>query len=742
MSFLSKLTLFAFVLCTVPVVFIGAFSYTLSSNQIQEKVNQSKMQLLMQTSANVELIMKTISHTMNQALSSTVVKQSLNKDMTPKDFMTYNDLRNELQHMQSFDTKLQDVVLVNRRFDWMIKNSGIYRLNQYAYSSQLKKMIDTEGDGAWALLPSYWFLSEENASNPDCNYTISLVKKLPTIGPDKYGMALANLSACSLGQFVQYDLEDFASVMILDDQYRILFHSDPSMIGKSVMSTGFVQYGSLAAPIGQFDATIDGKPYTVNYIRSNYNGWVYLSTVSIDSLTKESDKIGLTTAAVCLLLLLLLLVMAWLGSRRMYSPIQQLMNYLTESNKRLEREVHRHLPQVRTYLLTQAFQGQVRPSVVREKLVQYGYGPQMERWRTMSVLTIQIDTLEGTRYGKNDLDLLLFAAQNIVEESIPEAERLHPVLMEQAIVILVGSPDVDPDVFDPFLYAMTERLQQQIQMYLNLPVSIGLSLPFRDLANVPAAYREGLEALRLRIALGQGIIIRYENLNEGKPYLSLSYPYQHENDLIDAIKLAETDKARESLRQFMAAAIQTDLHPRDFQIPLARLLNSLLTVMQESGVGQRSFQRPYGSFYEELFRLPIASEIEDWFWQRIIQPMIVVFQNRQNSQYQNISEKVIDLIQREYDTDLTLEACASRLHFNANYLSSVFRKETNHSFSEYLTSYRFSMAKRWLKDTDMPIKDIAEKLRYNNPQNFIRSFRKVEGMTPGQYRSKYVDLNG
>jgi AraC-like DNA-binding protein len=50
--------------------------------------------------------------------------------------------------------------------------------------------------------------------------------------------------------------------------------------------------------------------------------------------------------------------------------------------------------------------------------------------------------------------------------------------------------------------------------------------------------------------------------------------------------------------------------------------------------------------------------------------------------------------------------------------------------------YRFNMAKRWLSDSEMPIKDIAAKLRYNNPQNFIRSFRKQEGITPGQFRER------
>jgi AraC-type DNA-binding domain-containing proteins len=44
------------------------------------------------------------------------------------------------------------------------------------------------------------------------------------------------------------------------------------------------------------------------------------------------------------------------------------------------------------------------------------------------------------------------------------------------------------------------------------------------------------------------------------------------------------------------------------------------------------------------------------------------------------------------------------------------------------------MAKKWLKESDLKIVEIAERLQYNNSANFIRSFRKTIGMTPGQYR--------
>jgi AraC-like DNA-binding protein len=54
-----------------------------------------------------------------------------------------------------------------------------------------------------------------------------------------------------------------------------------------------------------------------------------------------------------------------------------------------------------------------------------------------------------------------------------------------------------------------------------------------------------------------------------------------------------------------------------------------------------------------------------------------------------------------------------------------------------LSQYRLQVAKDWLINTDMTIKEIAERLQYSNSHNFIRSFRKSEGITPGQYRVKY-----
>jgi len=760
LTFLSKMMMFGFLLSTLPVIFIGAFSYATSSSEIQKNVNRGKMQLIMQINSNVEQKLTTVNHTLNQVINSTVLKKAMNQPLTVNDFVMYDDLRNEIRHMQSFDTKLEDVVLINERHNWMIKNSGLYSFKQYGYFEELSSLMQVPEATSWVLNPSSWFYSEEAAESAACSYSISLVKKLPTNGLEKYGLALANIPTCSLQELLKSDEDPYSTIMILDDQYRILLHPDQALIGKPISESG-LQMGQLSESSGQFTQAIDQKDYSVTYYRSELNGWIYLSATSIAGMTKESNKIGTYTLYVCLFMLTLSMLLAWIGSRRMYSPIQMLLNqigerltdiqkrktnefqaigervtHLFQSKTELEKEVRQHIHQVRTFFFMKAFQGNIKPSEIPEKLIQFGYESQLKEWKTMAAITLQIDFQGNSRYSRSDLELLLFAVHNIIEELIPFEQRLAPIIMDQTIVTIIGSAEVGKEAFHNAKYALTEHLQQQIASYLNVQVSIGMSLPFDSFSSLATAYREGLEALKQRMKLGEGIIIQYENVNAGKHYLNLNYPGHIENELMDAIKLAEKDKSKELLRAFLQAVFVVELSPQEYQIPLARLLNNLLIVMQESGVSLNQIHPLKGSLLEELLELHTAAEIDDWFWTSVVYPIINIFKDRQEAQYHNISEKIIDIVQHQYDTDLTLEECASRLHYNANYLSSVFRKETNYSFSEYLSMYRFKMAKQWLSDSELPIKDIAAKLCYNNPQNFIRSFRKQEGMTPGQYRYK------
>ncbi|UQZ84094.1 HTH-type transcriptional regulator YesS [Paenibacillus konkukensis] len=761
-SFLTKMTLFGCILCTLPVIFIGFFSYMKFSKEIQKQVNSEQLQILTQMNSNVEQTLQTVNHALDQLNNSTVMSEVLRRPFTEQDFILYKDLRKEISNTQSFYTNLEDVVIVNLKQNWMLKNSGFYRLDEYLHHSQISNQMMLPNATSWVLNPSLWFYSEEKANASTCPYTISLVQKLPTQDLDKYGLAIANISSCNMPGILDYTPRESETVMILDDQDRIIYHNDPSMIGRYAINTGFIKNPAIFdKPSDQFQTEVDGKKYTATYLRSSYNNWIYMSIISIDSLTKESVKIRNSTILVSIIIVLLFMTVAWISSRRMYTPIRRMikqipvkddsfggarqnefdligsiMQDLSLSKSRLEQETHRHFQQARDFFLMKLFQGTMRRKDLTEKTEQLGFSDKLDGWKVMSVITVQIDTLEDTSYEKDDLDLLLFAISNIAEETIPAGFRLPPVSIDQTLVILVGQEERHSEEYTRWIYSLTESLQQMIQNILKLKISIGISLPFNDLKHTSIAYREGLEALKHRIHLGVGVIIHYANMNAGKHQLNLDYPWLTESEMFDAIRLADEAKAVESFEHLMHTIFKHEMSPQEYQVPMMRLLNNLLIMIQEAGIRLNQLNPGGESYYEELNKLHLGKEIEEWFLSRLILPLLQIFRERLDSQYQSISETVLDRIHKEFDTELTIEQCAADLHYNANYLSSVFRKETGQTFSDYLTSFRMTMAKKWLIETDMPIKDIAQRLQYQ-PQNFNRFFRKHVSMTPGQYRESF-----
>lgn len=753
---------FGSVLSIIPVVLVGIFSYVQSSKQVQKQVNHAELQLIRQLNSNVEQILKTVDHTLTNMLESTVMEKALYNPLDASNFQLYNDLRSEIIHLQSFDTKVEEVVLLNRQQDWLFKNFGIKRLSSHADRDKYVSYFDQPYASSWILLDNREFT--ESIPNQSCAYSVSLVKKLPSIRTEKIGLAFANIPACGIADLITPEQQS-EEMMILDENRRIIVHHDISKIGTSLSDQPLFRGADIdfANASDQLRLSRDNRSYSVTYHKSSYNNWIYVSVVSIDQLTKESRQIGWFTLIISAGIIAASILFVWLATQRLYSPVNRLvkfvegngsdrdarpknevqmiedyMRHLFSSKSKLEYEIRDHNQQIRFLFLSRLYSGSLKPSEIAEKMGDFEFDRLADRWRGMTVFALQVDTLDNTRYEPKDMDLLLFAVSNIVEEAIDMDHRLPVIWMDRTLAVLVGFVDTDEAAIRDRMYKLTESLQALIGRYLGLSVSIGISLPFTDIQQASKAYGDGIEALKHRIKLGKGVIIPYGSLNAaGKPPMLYEYPGSAEHELIDAVKTADREAALRALADWVDAVVRQMNSPSDYQISLMRLLNRILTLKQESGIGFNELGIHRDTLYQELLGLQMSEEIEGWFRDRLIMPLLRVFGERRDSQYHNLSEQIMDMIRSHYEAELTLEDCAAKLHYNANYLSSVFKNETGRTFTEYLSHYRLQMAKRWLTETDMTVKEIADRLKYYNSNNFIRAFRKQEGVTPGQYRAKY-----
>jgi len=80
---------------------------------------------------------------------------------------------------------------------------------------------------------------------------------------------------------------------------------------------------------------------------------------------------------------------------------------------------------------------------------------------------------------------------------------------------------------------------------------------------------------------------------------------------------------------------------------------------------------------------------------------------------------------------LSQKVCMSRSHF-----SRVFKKAMGTTYQDYVIRRRVEQAKSMLQGTRRTITEIACSIGYSDPNNLMRNFKKLTGLTPTEFRSR------
>ena len=101
----------------------------------------------------------------------------------------------------------------------------------------------------------------------------------------------------------------------------------------------------------------------------------------------------------------------------------------------------------------------------------------------------------------------------------------------------------------------------------------------------------------------------------------------------------------------------------------------------------------------------------------------------------SLVEQAIQAIRNKYSSaDLNISGLADTLNVSPVTLAVEFKNETGISPSDYLAMIRMEEAKRLLSDTDLLVREICQRVGYEDDHVFIRRFKKYSGKTPGQFR--------
>lgn len=111
---------------------------------------------------------------------------------------------------------------------------------------------------------------------------------------------------------------------------------------------------------------------------------------------------------------------------------------------------------------------------------------------------------------------------------------------------------------------------------------------------------------------------------------------------------------------------------------------------------------------------------------------------KKNSRYiQQRAQEFVHAVATYYKVNKKLEFYADHIMVSKRTLSMITKKAFGKSPKCILDSHIVEMAKTHLKQSDMPLKDIASDLGFSETNNFLSFFKKITKLTPTEYREKY-----
>lgn len=754
--YFKKLVLLIVLLGALPTLILGVYSYDQASRSVRQHAVEGSKQFLAQSQLRVEQNLKNIDTTLTSFLHSSFVQTVLKYPLSPAYYDAFDQLEKTMYRLQIFELQVDEITLYNMREQWTISNGGIKPLEDRGHLRELSRsMNDISGNSQWLLRPEGGF---------------SLLKKDPLYMNQPNTLLEAYISDNAIRRVLDTNEETGNVFIATKTGQPIAFEEGNGLLTEEQFRSVIKHSRDERNETGSFTYHAEDGKLDVMYRESSYNGWVYYSIIPISKLTSDLKSIGSFTILICGAILLVLAILALVGSNSMYRPIRKLYQSLSGSDdtsseleslakidtdtgdelqyirarvlkmlkegKQLSSQNQIQIEHLKQFFVQRLIQGTISEREIREKMSMFQLP---DRWDSICVIVVQIDKLTDTRYQEEDRDLLLFAIGNIVSEVVPQGQSLSSIVADEGQITIYGSRAEDAVEFKRELYNLTERIQTAVSDYLELSVSIGVSRTFSNLKQSARAYKQGLDALQYRLRLGSRAILFLEEV-EPKQADIWSYPVHLEEELTEAVRLYDYEHAQALLRKFILSVFEQNENPKDYQLALTRLLVELIRQLQDAGISHHALYTEDMFLLERLLQFRTAEEVEQWFELNIVAPIVSMLREKRSGHQQEIAEHIYRMIQAEFETELTLELCANRLNYHPDYVGRLFREQYGVSFTEFLMQQRLKAAKQWLCETDWKISEIAAKLQYSSPANFIRSFRKWEGMTPGQYREQSFDL--
>jgi len=647
------------------------------------------------------------------------------------------------QYLKNFVSSFPmiDSAYIYRHWDGMVLSDYAYTpVGDFADRAFIDEQMDHREPVSWTGRRTY-----VDTRHPTGYEVVSLVRKVP-LSTGMEGIVVVNVRISSLLEFVaSMSGRDVSFVKILDRQSEMVISTEPShrdaddgnalVSATSPYTQWTVQSGLLDRQVSEF---LSSFPYF----------WVAMGVIC-------------TLAGS---------VLIFIVTRRHYKPIETIIDRIHAvflQQKQQELFAKEHVDEMRFIQLAidslaeraNKFQDQFEEDMVRIRrnlfleVLEGGAPIRWDRWQRemkrlglpgdfdqVGVGLLEIDKYNEfcREYSDRDQYLLKFVVHSVLHEiSNGQDARVWTewISGSQLGMFWLLNRGEDEAKTVAQLRRIGDKTVAWARTNVKFTVTIGIGGLTATTEEIPQLYDHALDALQYKSTIGGSRVIHYADV-PSRPRSDIYNHVQLIYQLALSFRLGE-NSWRERYRELMAE-LRDGWFGRD---DVKSMLNYLIYYLDRevTSLAPPIPGRWRTDVLPELTRLLEQFETIDEFDRQTFRILSDVHAeaeltraNRGNRQLIHNMRKYIE--EHYADPNLSLDHLYDAFHLNKRYLSKLFKDEFGESFVDYLMRIRMEKAKELLRETTLPVQEIATKVGYVHSFSFIRVFKKAVGVTPGDFR--------
>ncbi|WP_163538203.1 helix-turn-helix domain-containing protein [Gracilibacillus sp. YIM 98692] len=491
-------------------------------------------------------------------------------------------------------------------------------------------------------------------------------------------------------------------------------------------------------------------------LHSDKYDWVYVAGIPNETLTKQAQPIKyitwIVTGSTLIIGLIICLVFAYRNSRPINHLIRTLKDYseletkndydflhgnvskLIAANTNLQTQLAEQKPLLKDAFLKQLLSGELTES--NSHL--YGFAKQVNVDLNGNNGYVSVVKIEGyEEISSSEIYEELHAIQLVIKQESSKICRkfyLTNIHSDKLVYIFIDDQENGAAMANK-IEKMFMSLQEYFHKEYRITLKVGIGHEFNALSDISRSYNEAKQAIEFATFSNEGFgLYWYDEMMQVSAVFY--YPLEYELRLLKNLKDGEAEEAKKIIRELFIENIDKRCLSTDMVDQF---------IYEVKGTFFKSFEQYFVRkenlaeyIRKKLLDIQLTSDVhltEKLFMEVIDYYCKVIRNERQHTNHYTV-KSINKFLENHYsNADLNLYAIAEHFGRPEKYISQIFKEETGEYITEYLEKIRINKAMYLLANTQKKIVEISELVGYNSAHSFRRAFKRINNITPNQYRN-------